>query len=113
MAGVVFAAGFAMVFVVFRGNTYTSSIIEVAPGQPVVATGPYRLVRHPMYLGVFVMGLATPLALGSYGSAILLPPAWALLAVRILAEERFLAARLPGYSEYMATTRSRMIPVLW
>lgn len=112
-AAAVFAAGILVVLFVFRENTYTSSIIEVAAEQTVVATGPYRMVRHPMYLGVLITGLATPLVLGSYWSAILLPPAWVLLAVRILAEERFLEGRLEGYREYMANTRSRLIPGVW
>jgi protein-S-isoprenylcysteine O-methyltransferase Ste14 len=66
-AAIVLAAGTALVFAVFRANTYTSSIIEVEPHQTVVATGPYRALRHPFYAGFLLMGLATPLVLGSYG----------------------------------------------
>lgn len=113
-AGVVlFVAGVAVVFAVFAANTYTSSIIEVDAGQHVVATGPYRRLRHPMYAGTLLMGLATPLVLGSYASALLLPPGWALLVARILAEERFLSRELPGYEAYMARTRSRLLPGIW
>jgi protein-S-isoprenylcysteine O-methyltransferase Ste14 len=111
--GVLFVAGVAVVFAVFAENTYTSSIIEVDAGQTVVATGPYRVLRHPMYAGTLLMGLGTPLILGSLASLILLPPGWALLAVRILAEERFLADRLRGYAEYMRRTPTRLIPGLW
>jgi protein-S-isoprenylcysteine O-methyltransferase Ste14 len=108
-----FAAGCALIFVVFLENTHTSSIIEVAAGQTVVATGPYRRLRHPMYTGTLLMGLGTPLVLGSYWMALFLPLGWALLVVRILAEERLLSARLPGYAEYMGKTRSRLIPGVW
>ena len=112
-AGAVFAAGTAVVIVVFRENSYTSSIIEVEAGQTVVATGPYRVVRHPMYAGTLLMGLATPLLLGSYWAELLLVPGCALLIVRLLAEERLLAERLPGYLAYMNTARSRLIPGVW
>ena len=94
-------------------NSYTSSIVEVEAGQTVVATGPYRVVRHPMYAGTLLMGLATPLLLGSYWAELLLVPGCALLIVRLLAEERLLAERLPGYLAYMNTARSRLIPGVW
>jgi len=110
---VLFAAGAAVVFVVFLENTYTSSIIEVATDQTVVDTGPYGILRHPMYTGTILMGLATPLLLGSYWAAIMVPPGWVLLVIRILAEERLLARRLPGYAAYMGRTRSRLIPGVW
>jgi protein-S-isoprenylcysteine O-methyltransferase Ste14 len=113
-AGVVlFVAGTVLIFTVFLANTYTSSIIEVAPSQTVVATGPYGILRHPFYTGTMLMGLATPLLLGSYWAALLVPPAWVLLIVRILAEERLLARDLPGYADYMRRTRSRLIPGVW
>jgi protein-S-isoprenylcysteine O-methyltransferase Ste14 len=62
--------GYLWVFLVFRENTYTSRIVEVEEGQKVISTGPYSIVRHPMYLGASIMYLFTPLALGSW---------WALL----------------------------------
>jgi protein-S-isoprenylcysteine O-methyltransferase Ste14 len=111
--GVLFVAGAAVVFAVFLENTYTSSIIEVATDQTVVDTGPYGILRHPMYTGTLLMGLASPLLLGSYWAAMLIPPGWVLLAIRILAEERLLARQLPGYAEYMGRTRSRLIPGVW
>jgi protein-S-isoprenylcysteine O-methyltransferase Ste14 len=114
VAGIVlFVAGCAVVFAVFQANSHTSSIIEVADGQPVVSTGPYGLLRHPFYAGTMLMGIATPLLLGSAWFALLLPPGWALLVVRILAEEKVLAERLPGYGDYMRATRSRLVPYVW
>jgi protein-S-isoprenylcysteine O-methyltransferase Ste14 len=113
VGGALFVAGAAMVFVVFAHNTYTSSIIEVDAGQRVVMTGPYRIVRHPMYAGTLLMGFATPLLLASYWAALLLPAGWGLLVVRILAEERLLSRQLRGYAEYTAHTRSRLIPLVW
>jgi protein-S-isoprenylcysteine O-methyltransferase Ste14 len=112
-ACVLFVAGAAVVFAVFLENTYTSSIIEVDAGQTVVASGPYRVLRHPMYAGTLLMGLAMPLILGSYWALLLLPPGWALLVVRILAEEQFLSRELGGYAEYMGRTPKRLIPGVW
>jgi len=112
-ACVLFVAGAAVIFSVFLENTYTSSIIEVDAAQTVVATGPYRVLRHPMYSGTLLMGLAMPLMLGSYWALLLLPPGWVLLVVRILAEERFLSHELRGYAEYMRRTPKRLIPGVW
>jgi protein-S-isoprenylcysteine O-methyltransferase Ste14 len=113
LGSALFVAGTALIFCVFRANTYTSSIIEVEPHQTVVATGPYRILRHPMYAGTLLMGVGTPLILGSYWAALLLVPGWALLAARILAEERLLSEKLRGYVEYTRATRARLIPGVW
>jgi len=90
-----------------------SSILAVDPRQTVVTTGPYRTIRHPMYTGTVLMGLATPLVLGSIWATLLIPPGWTLLVARILAEERLLSVRLPGYAEYISKTRTRLIPGIW
>jgi protein-S-isoprenylcysteine O-methyltransferase Ste14 len=108
-----FVAGAAVVFATFAENTYTSSIIEVDAAQTVVATGPYRVLRHPMYAGTLLMGLAMPLMLGSYWALLFLPPGWALLVIRILAEEHFLSHELRGYADYMRRTPRRLIPGVW
>jgi protein-S-isoprenylcysteine O-methyltransferase Ste14 len=113
VGAVLFVSGAAVVFVVFARNSYTSSIIEVDAAQTVVTTGPYRVVRHPMYAGTLLMGLAMPLLLGSYWAALPVPAGWVLLAARILAEERFLRRHLRGYPEYTAQTRSRRLPGVW
>lgn len=108
-----FVAGGAVVFAVFAENTYTSSIIEVDAAQTVVATGPYRVLRHPMYSGTLLMGLAMPLMLGSYWALVLLPAGWAMLVARIIAEERFLSRELRGYAQYLRQTPKRLIPGVW
>jgi protein-S-isoprenylcysteine O-methyltransferase Ste14 len=98
---------------VLQENRSASRIIEVEAGQRVVATGPYAVVRHPMYAAVTVIGLATPVALGSWWAlvpAVLLVP---VLAARISNEERMLANELAGYREYMRTTVYRLIPGVW
>jgi protein-S-isoprenylcysteine O-methyltransferase Ste14 len=110
---VLFVAGGAVIFAVFATNTYTSSIVEVDAKQTVVDTGLYGIVRHPFYAGTLLQGLGTPLVLGSYWVFVFIPPAWALLVLRILAEERFLSANLPGYDAYIRKTRHRLIPRVW
>jgi protein-S-isoprenylcysteine O-methyltransferase Ste14 len=65
------AMGFCFIFLVYRENTFTSATIEIAENQKVVSTGPYALVRHPMYASASLYLIGTPLALGSY---------WGLLA---------------------------------
>jgi protein-S-isoprenylcysteine O-methyltransferase Ste14 len=105
--------GYALFILVIRENRSASRIVEVESGQRLVATGPYAIVRHPMYAAVAVMGLATPVALGSWWAvipALLLMP---VLAARIRNEERVLANQLGGYREYMRTTSHRLIPGVW
>ncbi|MCK4988977.1 MAG: isoprenylcysteine carboxylmethyltransferase family protein, partial [Bacteroidales bacterium] len=73
----------------------------------------YGIVRHPMYVGVLIMYIPTPLALGSYWGLIpfaLLPLS---MALRILNEEKVLSENLPGYKEYCKKTRYRLIPYIW
>ncbi len=98
---------------VMKVNSFAARTIQVEAGQKVISTGPYRLVRHPMYLGSLVMFLSTPLALGSYFAW----PAFALLipiyVLRLLNEEKVLRQELPGYSEYCLGTRFRLVPFIW
>ena len=105
--------GFLSVFFVIRVNSYAASTIQVAEGQTVVSTGPYAVVRHPMYAGVLPLLIGTPLALGSWcglGALILFMPA---LIWRLLDEERFLHKNLPGYTEYTRKVRDRLVPFVW
>jgi protein-S-isoprenylcysteine O-methyltransferase Ste14 len=104
---------FVAIFFVFRENTYASAIVEVSPTQRVVSTGPYSVVRHPMYTGGLLLLLATPIALGSWWAELLVVPLAAGIVARILDEERVLSEQLPGYREYMAATRARLLPRIW
>lgn len=98
---------------VFRENSYGASTIGRMEGQSVISTGPYALVRHPMYLGVLVMVLGTPLALGSWWG--LLPAACTLpiLMLRIRDEETMLRSELEGYEAYTREVRYRLVPGIW
>jgi protein-S-isoprenylcysteine O-methyltransferase Ste14 len=106
-------AGYLIVVRVFRENSYASRIVEVEEGQKVIDTGLYAIVRHPMYSGVTLLYIMTPLALGSYWSmipAVLIIP---LLIARILSEERILAKYLDGYTDYQNEVNYRLIPFVW
>ena len=105
--------GYVVIFLVFRENTYASSIVEVAENQKVISTGPYALVRHPMYVGAILIFFATPLALGSWWAFIPAIIVSTMIAVRLIDEERFLAANLPGYDDYRRQVHYRLIPGLW
>lgn len=105
--------GFLAAVWVMKVNSFASRTIQVEAGQKVISTGPYRMVRHPLYLGSLVMCLATPIALGSYFAW----PAFALLipfyVFRLLNEEKVLRQELPGYPEYCLRTRFRLVPFVW
>jgi protein-S-isoprenylcysteine O-methyltransferase Ste14 len=106
-------AGYLITLWVMKENSFASRTVQVEEGQRVISTGPYRLVRHPMYFGAVLMLLFTPLALGSWwafpGFLLVIP----LIVLRLLNEEDMLRRDLPGYSDYCVRTRSRLLPLLW
>lgn len=78
-----------------------------------IATGPYSVVRHPMYSAAMLLFSATPFALASLwglGASALLSSG---VVVRLLREERYLRAELPGYAEYCQKVRYRLVPAVW
>jgi protein-S-isoprenylcysteine O-methyltransferase Ste14 len=105
--------GFAIIFMTFKANSHASAIIDVAPDQRVVSTGPYAIVRHPMYLGAALLLLATPFALGSVWAIIFAILAVGCLVWRLLEEERYLSQHLAGYDDYRRVTRYRLVPFFW
>ena len=105
--------GYLFVFFVFRENSYASRIIEVEREQKVITTGSYAIVRHPMYLGVLLMYLFTPLALGSYWAIIFFLPLIPLIVIRIQEEEKYLLETLSGYKEYCQKTKYHLVPFIW
>jgi len=106
-------AGFYFIYLVYRENTFTSATIEVVPGQRVISTGPYAIVRHPMYASAALYLLGTPLALGSYWGLVALAAMVPFLIWRLVDEERFLAKNLRGYTEYQERVRHRLVPFVW
>ncbi len=110
LGDVLIAVGFYTVYLVFHANPYTAATIEIATDQRVVTTGPYAIVRHPMYAGSFIYLLGTPLALGSWWGFAPLACMLPVLVWRMLDEERLLSRELPGYDAYRAKVRWRLIP---
>jgi protein-S-isoprenylcysteine O-methyltransferase Ste14 len=112
-ADLVVLLGYGFIVLVFRENQFAGRTVRVEEGQQVITTGPYALVRHPMYLGTLLMYLASPIALGSYWAlipALLIVP---ILVARIANEEQVLVRDLPGYAEYRLRTRFRLVPGIW
>lgn len=105
--------GYGIFFLTIRENRYASRTIEVERAQPVVSSGPYALVRHPMYSGITLLLLLSPLALGSYWAMIPSLCIVPIIVARIRNEESVLARDLAGYVDYMRAVRFRLVPGLW
>jgi protein-S-isoprenylcysteine O-methyltransferase Ste14 len=106
---------FVLIFWVMRENTYLSRWVEIQQnrGHKVISTGPYRYVRHPMYVGVIVIVFCIPLALGSLWT--LIPGALftALIVIRTHLEDKTLHRELQGYASYADKVRYRLVPGIW
>jgi protein-S-isoprenylcysteine O-methyltransferase Ste14 len=103
-------AGFYVTFLVYRENSFTSATIEIAPDQRVITAGPYAHLRHPQYAGSLLYLIGMPLALGSFWGLLVFAAMVPALIWRIFDEERLLARELPGYRDYQARVRWRLIP---
>ena len=107
------AFGFFIKFFVLKENTFAASTIQIFPGQKVISTGLYGLVRHPMYMGSLFMLIGMPLSLGSWWGLVLFFLFLPALVWRIFDEEKLLTRDLPGYAEYKKKVRYRLIPFVW
>jgi len=106
-------AGYLFFFRVLKENAYASRIIETVEDQPVIQTGPYAVIRHPMYVAVLVMYGLSPLALGSWWAMLAMIPLPLTIIFRILNEEKVLLQDLAGYQDYTEKVRYRLIPHIW
>jgi protein-S-isoprenylcysteine O-methyltransferase Ste14 len=107
------ALSFYGFFLTFRQNAFAAATVRVESDQPVISTGLYAIVRHPMYAAALALLVGTPLALGSWWG--LVPAALLLAALvwRLLDEESYLARNLPGYTDYQRQVRTRLVPGIW
>jgi protein-S-isoprenylcysteine O-methyltransferase Ste14 len=112
-AQAILLACYLAVLNVFRVNSWASRTVKTVPGQQVVSTGPYGVIRHPMYAATITLYLATAVALGSWWAVIPAALFIPLLIVRIRNEEDVLVRELPGYDEYRKKVRFRLIPHVW
>jgi protein-S-isoprenylcysteine O-methyltransferase Ste14 len=112
---IAFFTGLGMFVYAMSVNRFFSSVVRIQDerGHCVIDSGPYARVRHPGYVGMLLFAATLPLALGSW---------WAFVSGsvlvgfgfrRVLVEDRFLVANLPGYREYAARVRYRLLPGIW
>ena len=87
--------------------------IQTERGHRVIDTGPYRVVRHPGYVGLFAWILSFPFLLTSAWALLPTGLAMASLLVRTALEDRMLRTKLPGYTEFAERIRWRLIPGVW
>jgi len=104
------AWGYWVTFATLRVNTFAGATIGLEKNQHVIASGPYRMVRHPMYAGIAVLILGMPIGLGSVVALAAAGIMILLLVIRLLDEEKMLRLDLPGYAEYCARVRWRLAP---
>jgi protein-S-isoprenylcysteine O-methyltransferase Ste14 len=105
----------ALIFWAITANTYLSRMARIQDDrrQVVVTAGPYRHVRHPMYLGIILLFLAMPVALGSWWALLPGIAIGLLFVLRTAKEDRMLQEELPGYPEYARHVRHRLVPGIW
>jgi protein-S-isoprenylcysteine O-methyltransferase Ste14 len=104
-----------LLFLVMRENSFLSRVVEIQKdrGHKVITTGPYAVVRHPMYVAVIVSYLATPFALGSLWTLVPAAAMALVLLIRTVFEDRTLHEELDGYRDYAARVRYRLCPGIW
>lgn len=113
LGDILVALSYLVFYFVFRENTYGAATIQVEKNQRVISTGPYALVRHPMYVGALILMLAFPIALGSWWGLLMFIPCVAVIIWRLLDEEKFLSRNLAGYTEYKNQVQYHLIPSVW
>lgn len=115
VGGALVIAGFLATVLVFRENSFAAPVVRVQAerGQRVIDTGPYAVVRHPMYAAAVLYLAGMPLLLGSWYGLAIAPLMIAGIAPRAVFEERLLKRDLPGYADYMRRVRYRLIPGVW
>lgn len=113
ISNIVAFAGYIFIFFVFKENSYASTAIQIENEQNVITSGPYSIVRHPMYLGMVIMSLFIPVALASFWAIIPMLFIIPIIVFRIEVEEEMLLKNLKGYKEYCLKTRYRLIPFIW
>ncbi|WGS23060.1 MULTISPECIES: isoprenylcysteine carboxylmethyltransferase family protein [unclassified Bradyrhizobium] len=112
---VLYLISMVLILWVFRTNSFAAPVVKVQAERDhrVISTGPYALVRHPMYASIMLFFIGVPLMLASWWGLAFVPVFFLMFAVRTRIEERTLAAGLPGYADYATRVRYRLVPGLW
>lgn len=110
-----FIPAFGLPFWASKTNAYLSSRVRIQQerGHAVVAAGPYRYVRHPMYAGMILYDVSLPLLLGSWWGLVVGAVMIGAVVVRTAFEDRTLQRELAGYGEYSQQVRYRLFPGVW
>ena len=108
-------AAFLFMYWTMRTNSFAAPVVKIQKdrGQKVISTGPYAIVRHPLYFGALFYVAATSLVLGSWWGLATVPVLAVLLGMRIGVEEKVLRTGLEGYDDYARRVRWRLIPLIW
>jgi protein-S-isoprenylcysteine O-methyltransferase Ste14 len=115
LGAIAIAVSMYIMYLIMRTNSFAAPVVKIQAerGHRVISDGPYAIVRHPMYGGTLLLIVGVPLLLGSWWGLALSPGLILLFAVRAVMEERTLMAELPGYTDYAARVRYRLVPFLW
>jgi protein-S-isoprenylcysteine O-methyltransferase Ste14 len=108
-------AAFLLIYWTMRTNSFAAPVVKIQKdrGQTVITTGPYAIVRHPMYFGALFYLAGTSLVLGSWWGLVTVPILALLFGARIGIEEKTLRMGLEGYDDYARRVRWRLIPHIW
>ncbi len=113
LGGIGLLASVILLIATFFTNAYLSPLVRMQEKQTVITGGVYRIVRHPMYLGLLAMFLFAAILCGSIWGIVLAVIAGIVLAIRIHGEEAMLADELDGYAAYQRSTKYRLLPFIW
>ncbi|HVV65881.1 MAG TPA: isoprenylcysteine carboxylmethyltransferase family protein [Rhizomicrobium sp.] len=115
LGGALMVAGFLATARVLRENSFATPVVRIQEerGHRVIDTGPYAIVRHPMYASAALYLVGIPLLLGSWWGLLAVPAFMTGVSIRAAFEERLLARELPGYADYMTRVRWRLVPGVW
>jgi protein-S-isoprenylcysteine O-methyltransferase Ste14 len=112
---VLLSAGYFISVWAYRVNKFAEPGVRIQTdrGQKVIDTGPYAIVRHPVYVGGLLLAVGIPLALGSFWALVPAAVGSLTILVRIAWEEQTLREELAGYNDYASRVRYRLIPGIW
>ena len=115
VGGALIVAGFGATMPVFAANSFAAPVVKIQEerGHHLIDTGPYAIVRHPMYASALLYIVGVPLLLGSWLGLAVVPLFVMGLAPRAVREENLLKQELPGYAGYMTRVRWRLVPYVW